>query len=131
MKEKKMTREEVREYVRKIMSWETDELLEAVLDHIIKGEAVMVDALPYMGNGKYDKSRKRYRYKVITPILGNYTFYSTDLFQEADHAMSASYEIYTHTRQLVIKIVGTVGYDPERMGHGYRDGGYGIFKLVI
>jgi hypothetical protein len=115
------------------MHFDKPELLDAVVTRICEGKSVLVDALAYRGNGKYDRSRDRYHFKVISPIACRDTFYSTDLYKKAEHAMEGKFGVYTYTRQLVIKVI--CYFDPEfsaeKLDHGYKEGKYGLYKIKV
>lgn len=136
METKILTKEEVKGAVKNIMDFESDETLDQVVEGLCEGYSVVVDALTYLGAGSYTKRSKkdRYRYKVIVPILtekGN--FYSTDLFKDMANAVKAHYGTYFKTQQLVIDFVAKIAtdYSNERFSFGYKDGSYGIYKLVV
>ena len=136
MEKKKLTKKEIRGAVVTIMRFETEELLNEIVDGIYDGYSVIVDALSYRGNGSYVRrnSKDRYKYKMIVPILDKYNnLYSTDLHEGGvENAIKGDYGIYRATRQLVIGVIVKIetDYKIERFGFGYRDGNYGIYKLV-
>ena len=132
-----MSEDEVRESVKKVMSWDFgnggEELLEEVTQAICDGKSVVVDAVSYKGNGKYvrENERGRYKYKMFVPFCDkNGNIYSTDLFKgHISGAKKAKFEIYSYTRQLVIDVVEVFdtdfatawtkfgwGYTPEKWG---------------
>lgn len=135
-----MAREEVREAVKRVMTWDFgnggEELLNAVTDGICDGKSVVVDAVSYLGNGKYEKENKRgrYRYKMFVPFVDkNGHIYSTDLFVDMKHSIKATYEVYSFTRQLVIEVVAKIDtdYSLERFGHGYTAEKWGIERIYV
>jgi len=136
MKTKKVSKEQLKGIVSNIMEFETDELLEKAVNSLFEGYSVIVDAVCYIGNGRYvdKKSKKRYKYKMIVPILDNYNnLYSTDLYQEnSSNAIMAKYAIYRATRQKVVDVVAGIktDYSLNRFDFGYKNGEYGIFKMI-
>lgn len=132
-----MARKEVEWSVSSIMKFDTDELFKEVVDSLCSGFSVVVDAVAYMGNGRYERRNKkaRYRFKMITPIADKCgLLYSTDLFEGgAENAIKGHYGIYRATRQLVVGVVAKVetDYNIERFGFGYKDGSYGIYKVSL
>lgn len=135
MEEKKVTKEELREYLRGVLHFETEDLLAECVDHLHEGRSIVLDALSYLGNGRHEKRtlKYRYKYKMIVPILDkNNRLYSTDLFiSPKENAEKGCYGVYCVTRQLAIGLVNVLetDYSNERFGHGYRDGKYGSFKI--
>lgn len=134
MQEKHLTHEQIALALKKVMYWDDDNDVLDAATLLGQGHSVLVDALSYIGNGKWERKNKkdRYRYKVIAPILDEYgDLYSTDLFSgDAKHAIAAKLGIYQATRQLVIEVVSGVQHAGE-LGHGYKDGKYGVYKLVL
>lgn len=140
---KRMTEDEVRESVKRVMSWDFgnggEQLLEEVTQAICDGKSVVVDALTYKGNGNYAKEseRGRYKYKMFVPFCDkNGSIYSTDLFKGSiNGAKKASYEIYSHTRQLVIGVVEVFDTDYEtawkKFGHGYTPEKWGQNRIYV
>lgn len=140
VKERKMSRHEVEQAIRKVMVWDFgnggEELLAEITRGICDGKSVVVDAVSYIGNGRYVKegTKDRYQYKMFVPFVdkrGN--IYSTDLFKGSkENAIKATYEIYTCTRQWVIKVVDVIDtdYSLNRFGHGYTPDDWGIERIV-
>lgn len=137
MESKQLTKEELGVSLKKIMHFETDEIFNKVLLGLASGRSVLVDAIAYIGNGRYVKRtlKKRYKYKLITPILDNQNnLYSTDLYEGgAENALKGPYGIYVCTRQMCIDFITTVDtdYSVDRFDFGYKDGKYGTYKLII
>ena len=135
MEEKRLTKEEVKKALENILHFENDLDLDWSVDKLLGGDSIVVDALAYIGNGKWVKreSKKRYKYKMIVPILDkNNNLYSTDLFSgDIKNAICGKYAIYRATRQKVINVGGRVDtdYSLDRFEFGYKDGSYGIFLL--
>lgn len=123
---------EICEALRDVMHFESDDILIDCATAIQSGKSVILDALAYLGNSRWEHPGKkdRYRFKMIIPVFDNdHRIYSTDLFKvNSEHARNACYGIYSHTRQMATSVVQKV--DPvisiERFGHGYQDGKYGI-----
>lgn len=136
---KRMTEEEVRESVERVMSWDDEQLLDEVVQAICDGKSVVVNALSYIGNGKYVKenTRGRYKYKMFVPFVDkNGHIYSTDLFKgHISNAKKASFEIYSFTRQLVIEVVEVFETDFntawDKFGHGYTPEKWGQNRIYV
>lgn len=131
---KKLTRDEVWWSVTSILHFDTPEIRENLVDALIAGKSVVLDALSYIGNGKWVSPKKqgRYKYKMIVPIATNLdVLYSTDLFVDLEDATRGKYGVYSHTRQMAVKIVLLLytDYEIERFDFGYKDGSYGIYSL--
>lgn len=141
MEIKEISRDEVRESIKKIMVWDYDnggeELLDNIVNRICKGRSVLIDAVSYLGNGKYVKENKRgrYKHKLIVPIVDNNgNIYSTDLYKgHSDNAVNGRYAIYTYTRQWALYVIEDfeTDYQIERFEHGYRDDKWGSFKIEV
>lgn len=135
MNEKKLTQKQVEECLKNICHF-NEEDLQHCATKLLEGFSVVVDAVAYMGNGKWVKAEKkaRYKYKMIVPILSNdNTLYSTDLYEgTVDNAIRGKYATYRATRQKVVKVIAEVvtDYSIERFDFGYKDGAYGIYKLT-
>jgi hypothetical protein len=139
MEKLQMTREEVYENVKKIMTWDFEndgeKLLNEVVDGICASKSVVIDATAYIGNGKYVPLRRkdRYKYKMIVPAVDkNKSIFSTDLYSgDMKFAIEGQYGIYTYTRQLVIKVLALVEPDIslERLMH--REAERGFFMLEV
>lgn len=137
-KVRRLTEEEVREAVKKVMTWETEKPLDRVVQAICDGKSVIVDAVCYRGNGRYESSRAkdRYKYKMFVPFVdkrGN--IYSTDLFKEFEYAKDATFEVYTFTRQKVLGVVAIFETDWntawERFGFGYTERDWGQERIYV
>lgn len=125
------------------MTWDFDRngnaLLDRVTEGICAGKSVLIDAVGYLGNGRYEKENKRgrYKYKLFVPIMDKHgRLYSTDLFSGGSgNAVKGNYGIYYCTRQLVVDVIEDfeADYRDERFEFGYRKGDndrYGQFKVV-
>ncbi len=118
------TLEDVREMLEKICYWENEWLVEETAKLLLQGKSVVVDALPYIGNGRWERSEKRgrYKYKMFVPALNeNGSLYSTDLFSGTpSRAIEGQYGTYRHTRQKVIAIASSVPaeIDSKRLTFG-------------
>lgn len=136
MREINLTKEEIREKIKKILYFDEEWLLNKTVEDLSKGYSVVLDAVTYIGNGRWvdPGKKKRYQYKMIVPILTNDgNFYSTDLYEKSSkNAIDGAYALYIHTRQLAVSLVGVVNtdYRPERFEFGYKDGSYGFNKLI-
>ncbi len=137
MNTKTLTKEEVRDALKKVMYFETDELLQEATKILCEGKSVLVDGLTYLGNGQHTRrtNKKRYKYKMIVPIVDSQgSLYSTDLFEgNVKNAITGKYGVYIVTRQLCIDVVGGIDtdYDIERFDFGYKDDKYGRFKVEV
>ena len=138
-----MTEDEVRESVKRVMTWDFgnggEELLEQITQAICDRKSVVIDAVSYLGNGKYVKhnTKGRYKYKMFVPFVDkNGNIYSTDLFKgNINNAKTAIYEIYSFTRQLVIEIVEVLDTDFatawNRFGYGYTPEKWGQNMIYV
>jgi len=132
-----LTKEELSSALRNVMDFETEDLFNKVLSCLISGDSALIDAISYIGNGRYVQRnlKKRYKYKLIVPIVDrNMNLYSTDLYEgSAERAIKGEYGIYRHTRQLCIDFISKIptDYDKNRFDYGYRDEEYGISKINI
>lgn len=136
METKQLTKEEIKIAVSNIMNFEKDELIDEISGGLYDGYSVLIDAVSYIGNGRWvnPKLKKRYKYKLIAPIVDDYNnLYSTDLYElNAEYAINGHYGIYTATRQMCIGIISIIkaNYSIEKFMPGYRDAKYGIYKLI-
>lgn len=134
--EKKLSRDQISEALQNILSFESGELFDSVLNSLHAGKSVLIDALAYMGNGKHEnrKKKKRYRFKMIVPIVSNNgSLYSTDLYEGgSENAMKGRYAIYRATRQMAVELIAEIetDYRIERFEHGYREDSYGFYKVI-
>jgi hypothetical protein len=121
----------VRDELKSVMYFETDELLEDVAERIAEGRSVLVMAEQYLGAGKWKLGKCRY--KLLVPVLDkDGRLYSTDLFEKTEPALDGKYGIYQFTRQNAIKIILSCDADlrDERFGHGYTEEKYGRIPVL-
>lgn len=137
MKTVKKTKKDIEKAVRDMMEFEEGtNLFNLIVYALSQKKSVIVDAVVYIGNGRHEKKTKknRYRYKMIVPIMDDMgNLYSTDLFNgEPKYAEKSSYEIYRHTRQLVVDVVYIVtpDYAAKRRGWGYKKNGFNKVILI-
>jgi len=137
MQEKIITKEELSNSIKNVMSFETEDIFKKVINALLEGKSVLLDAVSYIGNGRYvDRGlKKRYKYKLIAPILdNNNNLYSTDLYEGgAERAIKGEYGIYRATRQLCVDFISEIepDYNKERFDFGYKNEEYGIYKIII
>lgn len=129
------TKEEIKQSLKNILYWDNDLDLDFAIDTLSKGESIVIDAISYIGNGKWVNklSKNRYKYKMIVPIMDkNNNLYSTDLFEgDIKNAICGKYGIYRATRQKCVNVVAKVdtNYSLNRFDFGYKDGIYGIYGI--
>lgn len=126
-----MSQEDVKQAIMTIMYFDTDELLEEVLERISEGKSVVLLTELYMGAGRWKLSK--YKYKMIVPVLDKHLrFYSTDVFEFVQDALEGEYGIYSVTRQNAKKIMCSLDADTadSRFGFGYTEEDYGRNLLM-